>query len=101
LKHIYKAKAVAVCLRDYYAIRFYNFEFENPSQLDFLSQISFSSEEERMQAHLLGIVTHEVGHCCQQLLTEAAIREYEKIIDEETMPGRKKYVSDYVLKHAE
>ena len=101
LKHVYKVRATAGVKSGFHTIDIHSWGVEKSSDYDYLENCGLESEEDKMRACILGVIAHEVSHRYMGQLPKTALPEYQKIIDGETIPSRKKYVSDYVLRHAE
>ncbi len=101
LQHLYKVRAEAGAIGAYHKIHLYSFGIEKSSDLDFLREVNLDSEEDKMRAYILGVIAHEISHRYEPSLSKQDFADYKKIVSEEAMPGRRKYVSDYVLKHEE
>lgn len=101
LRHIYKVRSEAG-LRDGYAeIKLRSFGVEDMSDYDYLSGLEISSDDKRI-IFMLGTLAHEIAHRVDHMfLKPEHFEEYKLIVDEEVGLGRKKFVSDYALRHAE
>jgi len=101
LDHIYRVRAGTGDFNKYSKISLESFDIEKSNQFDYLEKSGLDKEEEKMQAYMLGAIAHEIAHRCEKRADPKLLAEYEKIIKEESAPTRKKYVTDYVLKHKE
>lgn len=103
LRHLYKLRADAGNIYGFANFSLGSLGIEKSSDFDYLADIDLKTEEDKMRAYTLGTIAHEVIHRYQPQLSLQMNEEYKKIIEEEinTMPERKKYVSDYVVKHHE
>lgn len=98
LQHTYKIRAVAGDSSGFHKIQLKSFGVEKSSDFDYLGDIELETEEDKTRAYILGTIVHEVAHRYENQLDRALFDEYKKITEEENGP-RKKYVSDYVLRH--
>jgi len=101
LKHTYKIRATAGDTNGFHQIKLGSFGVEQSKDFDYLSDVQLTNEEDKMRAYILGTVAHEVAHRYEMQIDKKTFDDYSHIIDEEVIPGRKKYVSDYVLRHQE
>lgn len=75
---------------------------ESSKDFDYLTTIAVDSEEDKKRAYILGSIAHEMAHLYEPQAEKKIFEEYQQIIDEETAPEkRKRFVSDYVMRHSE
>lgn len=97
LKHTYKLRATSGSISGFDRINLRSFSLEKSTDYDYLASIDVTTEEDRMRAYILGTIAHEIAHRYEG--HEKVSTEYKKIADEEIIPERMKYVSDYVDRH--
>jgi hypothetical protein len=76
-----------------------SFEFTDYREVDYLNMKRLDTDEKRMKAYALGVITHEISHANEGNLSKEQIQIYSRIIEEEKSGLRDRYVTDYVLKH--
>lgn len=101
LRHLYKVRATAGNSHGFHKIQLRSFGVERSSDFDYLSDVGLDTEEDKLRAYILGTLAHEVAHRYEHQLDRGVFDEYRQIMQEEITPQRKKYVSDYVLRHEE
>lgn len=101
LNHLYKVRATAGNSRGFHRIQLRGFGVERSTDYDYLSNVGLDTEEDKMRAYILGTLAHEVAHRYEHQLERGVFDEYKQIMQAESTPSRKKYVSDYVVRHEE
>lgn len=76
-----------------------NFSLENSKDYDYLADTDLS-EDDKIRAYILSTLAHEVAHRYEAQLPREKFDDYTIIMDSEISPDREKYVSDYVVTHA-
>jgi len=102
LKHTFKIRATAGDSSGFHKIQLRSFDFEKPTNFDYLADTGLESDEDKMRAYILGTISHEVAHRYAHQLERRIFEEYQQIVNEEVASqARPKFVSDYVVKHSE
>lgn len=102
LRHIYKLRAQVSGAKDYNVIQLNSFGVEHSADYDYLAELEGMSETEKMRLYILSTIVHEFGHAFELQIDRAFFRDYQTIIAEERAPEvRERFVSDYVVRHAE
>ncbi|MDP2671784.1 MAG: hypothetical protein Q8P13_05005 [bacterium] len=101
VKNLYKVRATAGDHGGFHHIELRAFGVEKPGDYDYLADIDLESDEDKMRAFILGTVSHEFAHRFGFQGDQEARTQYKNIVETEASSLRRKFVSDYALRHAD